>query len=171
MSEEFVVLVDEKDNEVGIEEKLAAHLQGKLHRAISVFLFNQKKQLMVQQRAFSKYHSGGLWTNACCSHPRAGEQPIDAAKRRLLEEMGIECPLNKLLEFVYRAKLDNGIIEYEFDHVFIGQYDGDAVPNPEEAHDWKWIAIEDLRTDVKENPDKYTAWFKIILDDVLKSIL
>lgn len=159
---EQVILVDEQDNEIGVEEKLRAHESGKLHRAISVFLF-RKSQMLLQQRAFTKYHSGGLWTNACCSHPRPGEPSLDAAKRRLMEEMGIFCPLKKVCEFTYRAELDRGLIEHEFDHVYVGEYNSDPKPNPNEAHAWKWVEIETLQKDVSERPEIYTAWFKLLL--------
>lgn len=162
--EENVVLVDECDNEIGVEGKLSAHLTGKLHRAISVFIFNDAGQMLLQQRAFSKYHSGGLWSNACCSHPRPGESNLDAAERRLFEEMGIRCELNKVLDFIYKVDLDNDLIEHEFDHVFIGVFNGEPALNLEEAFSWKWMDAGALREDVMLNPGVYTAWFKIILD-------
>ncbi len=165
--EERVVLVDELDNPIGTLEKLEAHLLGKLHRAISIFLFNDQGQMLLQQRAFSKYHSGGLWTNTCCSHPRPGEATLDAAIRRLNEEMGICCKLDKVLDFTYKTTLDNNLIEHEFDHVFVGRFNGEPLLNPDEAASWKWIDVEELLQDVATHPEHYTSWFKIILDRVL----
>lgn len=165
--EERVVLVDEADNEIGFEGKLNAHLTGKLHRAISVFLFNDEGQVLLQQRAFSKYHSGGLWSNACCSHPRQGESNLESARRRLFEEMGIQCTLNKVLDFIYKVDLDNDLTEHEFDHVFMGVFNGEPKLNPEEAASWKWMDADALKEDVAKNPERYTTWFKIILDRVL----
>jgi isopentenyl-diphosphate Delta-isomerase len=165
--EEKVVLVDALDNEIGTQEKLLAHREGNLHRAISVFLFNDQGQMLLQQRAFLKYHSGGLWSNTCCSHPRPKETPLHAAQRRLFEEMGIRCKLEKILDFTYRAELDQNLIEHEFDHVFVGQFNGEPKPNPDEAHAWQWMGIGELERDVAENPGRYTAWFKIIWHKVL----
>ena len=165
---ENVVLVDSQDNEIGVGEKLITHLQGKLHRALSIFLFNENGQMLLQQRAHSKYHSGGLWSNACCSHPRPNEPPLDAAHRRLWEEMGIRCALTKAFEFTYKVPLDNMLTEYEFDHVFFGQFDGKPHPNPEEACSWKWIDPQELEQDVLDHPDRYTFWFKTILQKVLQ---
>ena len=162
--EEFVVLVDEADRELGAKEKLAAHLAGDLHRAVSVFLFNSKGELMLQQRALSKYHSGGLWTNTCCGHPRPKETPAEAAARRLEEEMGIRCNLKKKFDFVYQAVLSKDLSEHEFDHVFFGDYNGSPELNPQEAMNWKWMSLDDLRNEIRLNPENYTAWFKIILD-------
>lgn len=161
---EKVILVDEHDREIGLEEKLQAHIDGKLHRAISVFIFNDQQEMLLQRRALHKYHCGGLWSNTCCSHPRPGENVLAAAERRLYEEMGIRCALKKVSEFVYRAPLENGLIEHEFDHVFVGISNVDPMPNPEEACDWKWIDMDSLREDIRLNPKKYTYWFKEILD-------
>lgn len=160
--EERVVLVDEFDQEIGTAEKLAAHVEGKLHRAISVFLFNDRGQMLLQQRAFSKYHSGGLWSNTCCSHPRPGEIPLDAAQRRLFDEMGVRCELEKILEFTYKADMGENLIEHEFDHVFVGRFNGIPILNPDEACAWKWIDPDELERDVSEHPESYTVWFKII---------
>lgn len=168
--EERVVLVDREDREIGTMEKMAAHAEGRLHRAISVFLFNEKGEMLLQQRAFSKYHSGGLWTNACCSHPRPSEAPLAAAVRRLKEEMGIASELVKVCDFIYEAKLDKGMTEHEFDHVFVGKFEGEPVLNPEEAADWKWIGIQELNEDIQKNPNAYTVWFKIVLPTLLGSI-
>ena len=168
---EMVILVDKDDNEIGLEEKIKAHKQGKLHRAFSVFIFNSKAEMMLQQRDDKKYHSGGLWTNACCSHPRAGEDVEQAAHRRLKEEMGFDCDINKAFDFIYKAELDHELIEHELDHVFIGNYNGEVTLNPDEAKDCKWISVEDLKIDVQKNPAMYTEWFKIAFNEVLKSYL
>jgi len=163
-----VILVDENDNEIGIEEKIKAHREGKLHRCFSIFLFNKKGELLLQKRAKSKYHSPGLWSNTCCSHPRPGRDLKDEAKRRLKEEMGIvECDLKEVFSFTYNLKVGD-LIEHEFDHVFLGTFEGNPKPNPEEAESWKWVNLIELKKDIKENPGKYTAWFKIILDRLLK---
>ena len=164
MSKENVILVDEKDNQVGLMPKLEAHQKGLLHRAFSVFIFNSDYKLLLQKRASSKYHSGGLWTNTCCSHPRDGEDTADAANRRLYEEMGIKTSLRKVYEFIYRAELDNNLIENEFDHVFYGIYNDDPILNTDEADDFKWIDMETLKNDIDNNPDQYTVWFKIAFD-------
>ena len=164
MSMENVILVDEKDNQVGLMPKLEAHQKGLLHRAFSVFIFNSDYKLLLQKRASSKYHSGGLWTNTCCSHPRDGEDIIDAANRRLNEEMGIKTSLRKVFDFIYTAELDNNLIENEFDHVFYGVYDTDPILNKEEAEDYKWIEMETLKNDIEYNTDQYTVWFKIAFD-------
>jgi len=164
MSKENVILVDEKDNQVGLMPKLEAHQKGLLHRAFSVFIFNSDYELLLQKRASSKYHSGGLWTNTCCSHPRDGEDILDAANRRLHEEMGIKTNLRKVFDFIYKADLDNNLTENEFDHVFYGIYDSDPVLNKEEADDYKWIDMETLKNDIDKNPDQYTVWFKIAFD-------
>ena len=164
MSMESVILVDEKDNQVGLMPKLEAHQKGLLHRAFSVFIFNSDYKLLLQKRASSKYHSGGLWTNTCCSHPRDGEDIIDAANRRLNEEMGIKTSLRKVFDFIYTAKLDNNLIENEFDHVFYGVYDIDPIINKDEAEDFKWVDMETLKNDIENNKDQYTVWFKIAFD-------
>jgi len=168
---EEIILVDENDNEIGTEEKMKAHLDGgKLHRAFSIFVFNSEGKMLLQQRARSKYHSSGLWTNTCCSHPRKGEETNEAAHRRMKEEMGFDCDLNEEFSFIYRANLDHGLTEHEFDHVFIGNYDGEVRPNREEADGFKWIDVGDLREDIKNNPQNYTEWFKIALDRVLEKM-
>ena len=164
MSIEKVILVDENDNQVGLMPKLEAHQKGLLHRAFSVFIFNSKYELLLQKRAASKYHSGGLWTNTCCSHPREGEDTLDAANRRLIEEMGIETSLRKVHDFIYKAELDNNLTEHEFDHVFYGIYNEDPIINEDEADDFKWIDMDSLNEDIKTNGDNYTIWFKIAFE-------
>ena len=164
MSIEKVILVDENDNQVGVMPKLEAHQKGLLHRAFSVFIFNSKYELLLQKRASSKYHSGGLWTNTCCSHPREGEEILDAAKRRLIEEMGIDTSLRKVHDFIYKAELDNDLTEHEFDHVLYGIYNEDPIINEDEADDFKWIDMDSLNEDIKQNGDNYTIWFKIAFE-------
>ena len=164
MSIEKVILVDENDNQVGVMPKLEAHQKGLLHRAFSVFIFNSKYELLLQKRASSKYHSGGLWTNTCCSHPREGEEILDAAKRRLIEEMGIDTSLRKVHDFIYKAELDNDLTEHEFDHVLYGIYNEDPIINKDEADDFKWIDMDLLNDDIKTNGDNYTIWFKIAFE-------
>lgn len=165
---EDVILVDSEDNEVGSMEKLQAHLRGKLHRAFSVFILNTKNdQMLIQKRAKGKYHSGGLWSNTCCSHPRPGESLESAVSRRLKEEMGMECDTREIFSKTYKAILDNNIIENEFDHIFIGTFEGLPDINPEEAEDWKWISIEELLKSLRKEPHVYTVWFGLLLKDVL----
>jgi len=164
-----VVLVNKKDEAVGVEEKMKTHLDGKLHRAFSIILFNKKGEVLIQQRAKSKYHSPGLWSNTCCSHPKPKENLDQAAKRRLKEEMGITTDLKKKFSFIYKAKLSH-LTEYEFDHVFLGRFDGKPKPNKKEVEDWKWMKLTDLEKDIKKNPQKYTPWFKIIFDKIKKEI-
>ena len=166
--QEHVILVDRMGREIGTEEKLKAHRESKLHRAFSIFIFNTLGELLLQKRSETKYHSGGLWTNTCCSHPRLGESHYCAARRRLNEEMGFDCELTELFSFIYHAKLENNLFEHELDSVFVGRYDGQPVPNPNEVDDWKWMDIEKLKRDVGENPEHYTYWFKLVLNRVLK---
>ena len=156
-----VVLVDEKDGEVGVMEKMEAHLKGLLHRAFSVFIFNSTGEMLLQQRAIDKYHSGGLWTNACCSHPLPGEALVKAAERRLREEMGISTALQKQFDFIYRASFDNGLTEYEFDHVLTGLYDGEINPDPDEVASHCFLSIEQIENSLMTEPERYTEWFKI----------
>lgn len=165
--EEEVVLVDERDNVLGSMPKLQAHREGRLHRAISVFVFNRAGEMLLQRRARGKYHSGGLWTNACCSHPRAGEKPHRAAVRRLQEEMGLECPLDYSFSFLYRAELQGGLTEHELDHVFVGELDQDPVPDPHEVSEWRWVPVERVRRELAENPESYTAWFPLAFEQLL----
>ena len=162
--EENVILVDEQDNQLGLMPKMEAHEKAILHRAFSVFILNKEGQLMLQQRALSKYHSPGLWTNTCCSHQRLGETNIEAGTRRLQEEMGFKTPLKELFSFVYKATFDNGLTEHEFDHVILGYYDSEPIINHEEVTNWKWMNLEEIIKEIKTTPDNYTAWFKIIFD-------
>ena len=164
---EQVVLVDSKDHTIGYMEKQEAHLKGLLHRAFSVFIFNNKKELLLQKRAISKYHSGGLWTNTCCSHPRKNEIVINAAKRRLKEEMGMVCDLEFKFSFIYKAKLDNNLFEHEFDHVFFGNYDNPPNINPEEVDSFCYKSLDKIKEDINIHPKKYTEWFKICFNEVL----
>ena len=164
MPEEKVILVDKNDNQVGLMPKLEAHEKGVLHRAFSIFIFNSKYELLLQKRASSKYHSGGLWTNTCCSHPREGEDILDAANRRLDEEMGIKTSLRKVYDFIYKAELDNQLTEHEFDHVFYGVCENDPILNKDEAEDFKWVDMETLNNDIIKNEDNYTVWFKIAFE-------
>jgi isopentenyl-diphosphate delta-isomerase len=167
---EYVILVNEADQETGLMEKMEAHQKGMLHRAFSVFVFNENQELLLQQRALSKYHSGGLWTNTCCSHPRAGESIADAAKRRLHEELGFSCNLDPVFSFIYHAELDNELTEHELDHVLIGYHNTGGVPNPEEVMDTKWVSLNWLEMEVKENPQDFTAWFRIIMNESLPAL-
>lgn len=165
--EDQVILVDSNDNEVGIEGKLAAHCGGLLHRAVSVFVFDSNGRLLLQKRASAKYHSGGLWSNTCCGHPRPGEHQTSAARRRLREEMGIDCELLQVFSFTYRAAFDNQLIENEYDHVFFGKYDGDPISNPEEVEGWAWMELDSLHQDMINNPAFYSAWFVACIEKVL----
>ena len=164
---EEIILVDKNDREIGKGEKLKVHQEGKLHRAFSIFIFNSKGDLLIQKRADTKYHSPGLWTNTCCSHPRVGEPLDKATKRRLKEEMGIEAELKEIFSFLYKVRLDD-LVENEFDHVFIGEFEGEPKINKEEASQWKWINPEELKKDIKKNPEKYTYWFRKALNKVIK---
>lgn len=161
---EQVVLVNEKDEPVGLMEKIEAHEKALLHRAFSVFITNSKGEIMLQQRALSKYHSPGLWTNTCCSHQREGESNLVAGKRRLMEEMGIETPLKVLFSFIYKANMGNGLTEHEYDYVMQGTYEAAPKINPTEVAAWKWMAPQAIKQDIQEQPALYTAWFKIIFD-------
>ncbi len=166
MTEEQVILVDENDRETGTMGKMQAHREGKLHRAISVFIFNSEGKWLLQKRALSKYHSGGLWTNACCSHPRAGEETSTAAVRRLKEEMGLECELKFLFKFQYHAEVGNGLTEHELDHVFTGTTDSDPKADSHEASDWSFFTTEEVLTHLHETPERFTKWFQLIFERV-----
>ncbi|MEQ8925402.1 MAG: isopentenyl-diphosphate Delta-isomerase [Fulvivirga sp.] len=161
---EEVVLVNPKDDEVGTMEKMEAHLNGVLHRAFSVLVYNNKGEMLLQKRAHTKYHSGGLWTNACCSHPRPDESNAAAAKRRLIEELGINAEPEYLYKFIYKAKLDNNLTEHEYDHVYTCITDQEPLLNKAEAEDYKYVEMTDLFNDVDKNPDSYTVWFRMIVD-------
>ncbi|MFV9482769.1 isopentenyl-diphosphate Delta-isomerase [Christiangramia sp. ASW11-125] len=164
MAQERVILVNEKDEQIGLMEKIEAHEKALLHRAFSVFVFNDKNELMIQQRALSKYHSPGLWTNTCCSHQREGESNIEAGKRRLQEEMGFSTDLKDTISFIYKAPFDNGLTEHEFDHILVGYFEGEPNLNPDEVAEWKWMSLEAIEEDMQANPSIYTEWFKIIFD-------
>ncbi|WP_025761482.1 isopentenyl-diphosphate Delta-isomerase [Dyadobacter tibetensis] len=168
MRNEMVILVNEADEQTGLMEKLEAHEKGALHRAISVFIFNSKGEMLLQQRQHGKYHSEGLWTNTCCSHPHNGETTSEAAHRRLREEMGLETPLAFVFQFQYHAQLDQDLIEHEIDHVYIGVTDELPLPNPLEAAGYRYMSAESLLADLALHPEQYTEWFKICLPEVLK---
>lgn len=167
---EFVILVDEQNNELGAMEKQEAHEKAVLHRAFSVFVFNSTGELLLQQRALDKYHSAGLWTNTCCSHPRMGEQTKDAASRRLREEMGFETPLEEKGTFIYKAAFDNGLTEHELDFIYTGIYDQNPEINKQEVNDYRWLSLNEVQQDIATYPEKYTAWFKIILQHYLSAL-
>ncbi|OSY88357.1 isopentenyl-diphosphate delta-isomerase [Tenacibaculum holothuriorum] len=162
---EQVILVDEKDNPIGLMEKIEAHEKALLHRAFSVFVFNSKGELMLQQRAAHKYHSPLLWTNTCCSHQRDGETSLEAGGRRLSEEMGFTCDLEEVFWFIYKAPFDNGLTEHELDHVMVGKYEDNPVINPDEVEDYKWMPLEAVKNDIEAQPEIYTEWFKIIFKE------
>ncbi len=164
--EERVILVNDKDQVLGTMEKMEAHRKGLLHRAFSVFVFNEKNELMLQRRALHKYHSGGLWTNTCCSHPREGESYIAAAHRRLPEEMGFDCELMPTFQFIYKAELDKGLTEHELDQVFFGFSDEKPVVNRDEVHEYRYISLDLLDKEMTDQPELYTEWFKIIYQKV-----
>jgi isopentenyl-diphosphate delta-isomerase len=165
--EEQVILVDADDNVIGTMDKLQAHQLGRLHRAFSVFIFDTKGQLLLQQRAMEKYHSGGKWTNTCCSHPRLNETNIDAANRRLMEEMGLTCALTPAFNFIYRSDIVPGLTEHEIDHVFFGINNIEPKPNPDEVMHFKYINMADLAAELKANPDKYSSWLNICFDQLM----
>lgn len=168
MTEERVILVDENDNQIGLMPKMEAHEKALLHRAFSVFVFNDKNEVMLQQRALDKYHSPGLWTNTCCSHQREGESNLAAGKRRLYEEMGFVTELKETTSFIYKAPFDNGLTEHELDHILVGSYNEDPVINLDEVASWKWMDLEVVKTDVVAQPELYTEWFKIIFNKFYK---
>lgn len=170
MEEEKVILVNQNDEQIGLMPKMEAHEKGLLHRAFSVFVFNEKNELMLQQRSHSKYHSPGLWTNTCCSHQREDESNIAAGKRRLQEEMGFSTELKDTISFIYKAPFDNGLTEHEFDHILVGKFGDEPNLNADEAAAWKWMPLEDVKKDMIENPSIYTEWFKIIFDKYYQTI-
>ena len=165
---EHVILVNEQDQQIGIMEKMAAHIVPRLHRAFSIFIFNSKGELLLQQRALNKYHSPGLWTNTCCSHPHNGETLQEATTRRLQEEMGMTCDMHEVFTFIYKAPVGLGLVEHEFDHVWFGQSDEEPEINHEEVEAWKYMSISDIEADMKQHPECYTEWFKISFDEIMK---
>ena len=168
MNKKQVILVDSNDNEIGVMEKMQAHIEGALHRAFSVFLFNKKGELLLQQRALEKYHSGGLWTNTCCSHPAPGE-PLEAAvKKRLQEEMGITCDTKYVGSFLYCAKVNNMLTEHALDHVFVGSYTEAPSPSAQEVAAWRYSSISEIKKELSSCPEKYTAWFEKALNELVK---
>ncbi len=170
--EQLVVLVDESDREIGTEEKMKAHSNGgKLHRALSIFIFNGKGETMLQKRASTKYHTPGKWTNTCCSHQMPGESTIDAAHRRLKEEMGFDCELREAFNFPYTADVGKGLTEKEYDHIVFGSYEKEPEPNPEEVGDWRWVSLADLKSEIKANPEAFTPWLRLMVNDVEKNYL
>lgn len=166
---ETVVLVNEQDQEIGSMEKMEAHQKGVLHRAFSVLIHHNGK-ILLQQRSLNKYHSNGLWTNTCCSHPRLNESLEDAGRRRLKEEMGIDCSVSPYFHFIYKAQLDGGLIEHELDHVLFGSYQGEIHPNPDEVMDYKWVDWNEFIIDISQNPERYTAWLQILVTDYKQNI-
>lgn len=171
MNTGLVILVDQQNNEVGVFEKQEAHSMGLLHRAFSIFLFNSKGELLLQQRAFDKYHSPGLWSNTCCSHPMPGETVQQAASRRLMEEMGLRCRLEKKFSFVYKADVGDGLIEHEYDHVFTGISDDAPNHDPGEVASWKYLDMATIKKELRTRPSSYTEWFKICLAQYEQELL
>ena len=165
-NEEQIILVNKDDVQVGTMGKLETHEKGLLHRAFSIIVKNDNGETMLQKRALGKYHSGGLWTNTCCGHPRDGEELMSAVHRRLKEEMGFDCNLKEVVAFTYQADLDRGLKENEFLHVLVGEYGGAPILNPQEADGWKWVTRDELIRDVADNPDNYTYWFKVVLEKI-----
>jgi isopentenyl-diphosphate delta-isomerase len=157
---ERVILVDENDRALGVLEKQRAHEEGKLHRAFSIFIFDAKGRMLLQKRSGTKYHSGGLWSNACCGHPRPGEETHAAARRRLFEEMSLNCELREAFTFLYRVSFDNNLTEHELDHVLIGECEDVPAPDPAEVEDWKWLTLPDLQNEMRERPEDFTYWLK-----------
>lgn len=170
MIEERVILVNENDEQIGTMPKMEAHEKALLHRAFSVFVFNDQDELMLQQRAAHKYHSPLLWTNTCCSHQRVGESNIEAGRRRLMEEMGFEVDLKDTISFIYKAPFDNGLTEHEYDHILVGRFNGLPNINPDEVESWKWMSLDAVKSDMEINPTNYTEWFKIIFEKFFEHI-
>ncbi len=160
---EFVILVDEQDREVGEAEKMQTHKFGLLHRAFSVLIYNTKGEMLLQQRAATKYHSAGLWSNACCGHPRPGEKIEDAARRRLKEELGFNCSLKFSFKFIYKASFENSLKEHELDHVFTGIYDSEVLPDKNEVQAYRWVTMENLKNEIIENHSSFSVWFQKII--------
>jgi len=165
MINDFVILVNKNDKKIGLMPKMEAHKKGALHRAFSVFIFNNKNELMIQKRNINKYHSPGLWTNTCCSHQKDGESNISAGKRRLLEEMGFCVELNEIGSFIYNVGVDNGLIEHELDYILVGKYNGNVKINSDEVDNWKWMSLDNIKDDIRIRSKNYTEWFKIIMDN------
>jgi len=165
MIDDFVILVNKNDKKIGLMPKMEAHKKGALHRAFSVFIFNNKNELMIQKRNINKYHSPGLWTNTCCSHQKDGESNITAGKRRLLEEMGFCVELNEIGSFIYNVGVDNGLIEHELDYILVGKYNGNVKINSDEVDNWKWMSLDNIKDDIRIRSKNYTEWFKIIMDN------
>jgi isopentenyl-diphosphate delta-isomerase len=164
-ADERVILVDERDRELGAGEKLRAHREGMLHRAFSVFIFDGSGRLLIQKRAREKYHSAGLWSNTACGHPRPGEATREAARRRLREEMSLDCDLRAAFEFIYRVELDGALVEHEYDHVFVGTHEGEPrAPDPSEVEDWRWVSMSELRRGLREEPHLYSYWLKLVVE-------
>lgn len=166
--DEILILVDHEDNETGYLDKLSVHQSGLLHRAFSIFIFNPAGELLLQQRAFDKYHSPGLWSNTCCSHPRRGESTSDACRRRLMEEMGISCPLEFVFSFVYKAGFENGLTEHEYDHVYFGKSDQVPRPDPAEVNSWKFMRLESLEKELSLHPEDYSQWLRLSFPQVMQ---
>ena len=166
MQEQNVILVNAADEEIGVMEKLEVHQKGLLHRAFSVFIFDSQGRMLLQQRAATKYHGGLLWTNACCSHPFPGESVNDAAARRLQEELGFTTPLEKVFSFTYKANVENSLVEHEFDHVFVGEYEGEILPNTEEVAAYAYHDVEALKKLLKDQPTLFTQWFQIAFPQI-----
>jgi len=165
MINDFVILVNKNDKKIGLMPKMEAHKKGALHRAFSIFIFNNKNELMIQKRNINKYHSPGLWTNTCCSHQKDGESNISAGKRRLLEEMGFCVELNEVGSFIYNVGVDNGLIEHELDYILVGKYNGNVKINSDEVDNWKWMSLDNIKDDIRTRSKNYTEWFKIIMDN------
>lgn len=165
---DYVILVDENNNQIGLEEKILAHKKNLLHRAFSIFIFNDSSEILLQKRAPNKYHSGNLWTNTCCSHPLENLSLVESAKKRLVEEMGIKANLNEVFSFIYQAEFDNGLSEYEYDHVLFGISNNKPILNPDEAIDYKWIKISDLKAQIEKNPGNFTVWLQIMINNYFK---
>lgn len=166
-----VILVNEQDEAIGTMEKLEAHEKGLLHRAFSIFVVNDQQEILIHKRAEGKYHSAGLWTNTCCSHPSPGENILDAAHRRLQEEMGFDCPLELITSFIYKAPLENNLWEHELDHIIVGHYSHPPILNPEEASAFRWASLATLQEEIKQNPAVFTFWFKAILQDYSENLI
>jgi isopentenyl-diphosphate Delta-isomerase len=168
--DEQIILVDENDSVIGVGEKIKAHLDGQLHRAFSIFIFNSSGELLLQKRARAKYHSGALWSNTCCSHPRPSESTMNAAHRRLNEEMGFDCKLVEIFKVVYKVKVDECFLEHEYDHILIGQFEGEPAPDFNEIEDWKWVTVSELKEDMERTSKDYTLWLIILIDKVLAHV-